>query len=262
VCAAAHGSLDIVQWLLELGVAVGDSVYDAARTGLLNVLQLLYKKGCKSEDILCHWAARRADLVMLQWLHAHDCSWGDLDELTGAAASSGSVEVLAWQLQHGAVSFSGAVMCAAAESTAADDETIALCAWLLAQNCPWDEAVTAGAAGADKSNTLQWLCEHGCPCDMSTFEGSTAVEAACGGSREMLQYCVEQGAEWSVEQLTTLLQAAGSTDNLATAKWLRQCGAEWPAVLKHDHTQWHGTVLEWARAEGCTAPVESAADEE
>eukprot|EP00953_Heterococcus_sp_UTEX-ZZ885_P003437 2380-Heterococcus_DN1.PRE.1 len=65
VCAAAYGSLDIVQWLLELGIAVGDSVYDAARTRHLNVLQLLYRKGCKSEDILCHWAARRADLVML-----------------------------------------------------------------------------------------------------------------------------------------------------------------------------------------------------
>jgi hypothetical protein len=256
--AAAHGAVDIVQWLLELGVAVGDSVYDAARTGQLNVLQFLYKKGCKSEDILCHWAARRADLVMLQRLHAHACSWGDLDEFTGAAASSGSTEVLAWLQQHGAVSFSGAVMCAAAGSVAADDETIALCAWLRAQGCPWDESATAAAAGDDKFDTLKWLCEHGCPCDMSSFKGSTAVEAACSGSAEMLQYCVEQGAVWSVEQLTALLQAAGCTDNIATAKWLRHCGAEWPAVLKHDYTQWHAAMLEWARAEGCTSPVEPA----
>jgi hypothetical protein len=248
--AAAYGALDIVQWLLQLDIAVGDSAYDAALAGHLSVLQLVYRDNCRSEELLCSLAAGRADLDMLNWLHARDCSLGEADELACQAARAGSTEVLAWLQQLGAVHFSGEVM-----HVAARNGNTAVCVWLRAQGCAWDASPTVGAARANKLDTLKWLYEHDCPCDWSTNEDSTAVEAACGGSPEMLQYCLEQGAVWSAEQLTTLLQAAGSTDSLANAKWLRQQGAEWPAVLSRGSYEWEGEVLEWARAEGCTSPV-------
>jgi hypothetical protein len=43
---------------------------------------------------------------------------------------------------------------------------------------------------------------------------------------------------------------------LAGCKWLRQHGAEWPAVLQNGSgTQWLDAAVQWARSEGCTAPV-------
>jgi hypothetical protein len=54
--------------------------------------------------------------------------------------------------------------------------------------------------------------------------------------------------------LTDMLKAAGSTDQLAVAQWLRQRGAEWPARLQYGIEQWRGATLTWARSEGCTSP--------
>jgi hypothetical protein len=45
-----------------------------------------------------------------------------------------------------------------------------------------------------------------------------------------------------------MLNAAGANSKLAAAKWLRQQGAEWPAVIN-----WCGCSLDWAGSEGCTA---------
>eukprot|EP00953_Heterococcus_sp_UTEX-ZZ885_P036527 18803-Heterococcus_DN1.PRE.3 len=67
---------------------------------------------------------------------------------------------------------------------------------------------------------------------------------------------------FTAEQLTELLNIAGALGKLATAKWLRRQGAQWPTVLKHsnyyDHWQgqWFCEALDWARAKGCTSPVE------
>jgi hypothetical protein len=42
---------------------------------------------------------------------------------------------------------------------------------------------------------------------------------------------------------------------MAAAQWLRQQGAEWPAVLGKFHIKWSGTLLQWARREGCTSEL-------
>jgi hypothetical protein len=60
--------------------------------------------------------------------------------------------------------------------------------------------------------------------------------------------------------LSKMLAAAGSKNHLAAAQWLRAQGAAWPAILQHRlgdvQQQWQGVALDWARAEGCTSPVE------
>jgi hypothetical protein len=60
----------------------------------------------------------------------------------------------------------------------------------------------------------------------------------------------------TVAQLTDMLRYAGAHNHLRAAQWLRQHGADWPAALNcHVDVEWEDDVLEWARAEGCTAPV-------
>eukprot|EP00953_Heterococcus_sp_UTEX-ZZ885_P017511 9799-Heterococcus_DN1.PRE.1 len=52
-----------------------------------------------------------------------------------------------------------------------------------------------------------------------------------------------------------MLNVAGAYRRLAAAKWLRQQGAEWPAVLKYESRAWNTDVVQWARDEGCTSPT-------
>jgi hypothetical protein len=63
------------------------------------------------------------------------------------------------------------------------------------------------------------------------------------------------------EQLTAALNHAGLFNQLRAAQWLRQHGAEWPAVLAvNAHQHWSCDTLAWARAQGCTSPLLNYAD--
>jgi hypothetical protein len=56
--------------------------------------------------------------------------------------------------------------------------------------------------------------------------------------------------------LQSMLNVAGVCSQLTAAKWLRQQGATWPAVLKYNGKAWSGKALAWARGEGCTSPTQ------
>jgi hypothetical protein len=76
----------------------------------------------------------------------------------------------------------------------------------------------------------------------------------------VLQWLQQHNIFDSAATLTLAFNYAGAGNtNLAAAQWLRQQGAEWPAVLCSEHeanpVPWRDDTLEWARAEGCTAPV-------
>jgi hypothetical protein len=76
--------------------------------------------------------------------------------------------------------------------------------------------------------------------------------AAMGGSVDVMVYLQQQGIQFTADVLKDMLDHAGVHNKLAATQWLRQQGAEWPAVLR----AWPGEVLAWARAEGCTSPRE------
>jgi hypothetical protein len=86
------------------------------------------------------------------------------------------------------------------------------------------------------------------------------MNEARDGATSILDYVVEQGEVLDAELLTHALNAAGSNSQLLAAQWLRQRGAQWPAVLRYGERanaaeQWSGESLACARAEGCTAPA-------
>jgi hypothetical protein len=139
-------------------------------------------------------------------------------------------------------------------TTAAARGDTAMCAYLHAEQCPWNTRACSVAAVNGHASTLRWMREHGCPWN----EYCVQTSAAEGGSVEALQFLrEEQGIVPSAGMLAQMLNVAGAHNKLAAAKWLRQQGAEWPTVLLWDDEQWSGDVLRWARAEGCTSPLES-----
>jgi hypothetical protein len=90
----------------------------------------------------------------------------------------------------------------------------------------------------------------GCEADMRV-----CVRAVQHDNTNFLEYLVEQGEVLDAKLMTKALNLAGACNKLLAAQWLRQRGAQWPAVLKHGAQQWSGDALAWARAEGCTSPV-------
>jgi hypothetical protein len=50
----------------------------------------------------------------------------------------------------------------------------------------------------------------------------------------------------------TLLLIADVT---TACQWLRQRGAQWPAVLQYNEDKWEEPLVQWARTEGCASAV-------
>jgi hypothetical protein len=195
-------------------------------------------------------AAAAGDLTKLMWLHSkQQCRLGDGISLH--AAMSGSVAVLSWLSEH-STGFT-AVTCA----MAARYNQLGALQFLRAADCDWGVIVSDAAAETASFETLRWCREHGCPWDSA----SICEAAARGGSVQVLCYLQQRGMVITPAQLTAMLNAAGAHSKLAAAQWLREQGAEWPAILRyeelyHKPLKWSGAALAWARAEGCDSPTQ------
>jgi hypothetical protein len=249
--AARAGNAEMLRWLKGRGCLFNEqtSRIAAGTPDNLQVLQYLYEQGCPWHDSWCGAAGRAVDLEQLKWLHAHGALLDDCAVLI--AASGGAVHVFQWLQQQG-VDFLEITM-----SYSAMYGHLQLCQWLCAQQCPWDDSVTHAAAMGRNCELLRWLIESGCPYD--AHEVCTSfVYWLDNNDFSTLQYLYDCDIMTAPAVLTDTLNAAGSLNNLAVARWLRQHGAEWPAVLWSAivPTPWRGDVLAWARAEGCTSPTE------
>jgi hypothetical protein len=129
--------------------------------------------------------------------------------------------------------------------------------WLHEVGCAFSEHVVNVAAASNNAAMLQWLLEQGCPRD----ENELCAIAACYGHTSILSCLQQRGLLPAPQYLSPVLQPAGAHDQLTAAQWLRQRGAEWPAIRHDGDTPWQGEVLAWARAEGCTAPTEVEEEE-
>jgi hypothetical protein len=224
--------------------SLGDKMsYTAAsKAGNLPMLRYLHEEGCPWHHDTCGVAAASGDLEQLKWLHANGA---ELNEGTAdIAVTGGAIPVFEWLQQQG-VEFNELTMLAAAAEGRTE-----LCAWLRQNGCPWHAYACYAAAERSHFETLRWLHEHGCDWDVQRA-GAAAV--TCGRSA-MLGFLQELGLLCSADLLTHLLCVAGTNNNLAAAKWLRQRGAEWPEQLKAPDSDlsWTSELVRWARAEGCT----------
>jgi hypothetical protein len=138
------------------------------------------------------------------------------------------------------------------EAAAANGHT-AICAYLHAEQCPWDEGACDDAAHNGHVDTLRWLHEHGCGWNVDVIR----IAAAESGSVDTMMYLQQQDdVDLGAAALAVMLNVAGGHNHLAAAQWLRAQGAEWPGVLSYIWQPWSGETLAWARAEGCTSPTQ------
>jgi hypothetical protein len=167
---------------------------------------------------------------------------GDVEKLKWLR--SGSVELLAFLKEQGLAfpprAWHQAVML--------EHNQLQVVQFLHAEGVEWTAECCEEAAAAGNLEALRYMHEHGCPWE------TTAVRtaAAKSGSIEVMKYLQQEGLLSTVSKLTDMLSVAVEHNHLAAAKWLRQEGAAWPAIL-----QMSGKLLTWATAEGCFSTVRS-----
>jgi hypothetical protein len=250
--AARHGTAAGIAAAHELGMKYSvTAMRGAVECNELAAVQFLHGQGCPWDETVAQAAARRGHVNVLRWLREHGCDWQH-DRILCEAARSGNIEVTAWvKQQPDVVCNEDAIAAAAAKGHTA------MCEYLHAEQCPWNESACNAAASSGQLDTLRWLHECGCP----WYATGVCKAAAASGSVAVMEYLREQNVEFTVAGLTSMLDIAGTHNHLAAAQWLRQQGAEWPAVLggslavNYRLTPWSDELLAWARAEGCTSTI-------
>jgi hypothetical protein len=255
VVAAQYGHTNILNWFYQIRFHIdAKTSREAAFQGHLDILQLLHANAHRWHVDTCLFAVKAGHLAVLQWLGEHGCAY-EIGAMTQKAAYYGKVNVLDWLLTQAGAQLSVELMQAAAKGG-----QLAMCQHLRNIGCAWDESACNSAAEHGHVHVLSWLRASGCP---SVYMVLATFAAGCGRVA-MKQYIIEQRVLQNeltlAELLTVMLMVAGVGSKLADAKWLRQQGAEWPAVLSvtMDNTiwNWQGDVLAWARANGCTSPIQ------
>jgi hypothetical protein len=170
---------------------------------------------------------------VLSWLLEHGCPRDEL-AICGQAACSGDMQTLLAAKQHGGILTAHTMRCAALYGI------LPMCQYLH-------------AAKSGNVDMLRWLLQQSCPMNADTV----CTAAAAGGHIDVMALLQAELPPFTADTWTGMLAAAGASRKLAAAQWLRQRGADWPAVLQHRDREWQGEVLAWARAEGCTVPTEA-----
>jgi hypothetical protein len=250
VAAAASGSVPVLDFLKQCGISFTvDTAYKAAAAGHQHVIEYLHAGGYPFDDTVYLAAAANGHVHVLQRLRELGCPW-DSVLLCRRAASKGHVHALQWAKQQGAVFAEDTMVLAAGYGQTA------VCEYLHAQQCPRDAVACFAAARRCHMGTLQWLLEHGYPFDDCVLWRAAAVR----GHIAVMSYLLQVAPDASSDNFALTLFLAGASDQLAAAQWLRAHGAAWHHVLRvvveGKRYQWEGAVLEWARAEGCTSPLE------
>eukprot|EP00953_Heterococcus_sp_UTEX-ZZ885_P021910 12185-Heterococcus_DN1.PRE.2 len=249
---ALSGRLKILQYVVDEQWCPKSNIlgYYAARSGSISMPKWLRtQRWCAIDDLACAGAARAGHLAALKYLRSEGCAW-DAHYIACCAAESGSIELVEWIRQQQGIDINARVMAAAARA----DQT-AMCEHLRSTGCQWDATACTAATKTGAISTLRWLREHGCPWTVR----DVLHEAADNGFTDALDYVLQQGEVLDAELLTAALNRAGTAGKLQVAQWLRQHGAEWPAVLGYNEPtyieHWSDDVLAWARLEGCASPT-------
>jgi hypothetical protein len=183
------------------------------------------------------------------------------------AADAGNIELLRWHKQQGLV-FSSHTMAAAASNGHQH-----ACEYLHSVGCPCERCMQM-AASYKQWHIVRWmLCSTGYEVDPTQILLPHGAKNADGFTMTLVLYKAASrpnsplsvkfflNAERHYEEM---LQIAGAYGNLDVAIWLKGRGTRWPDVLQYSPnttyettaTPWTAEMVTWARAEGCTSPIE------
>jgi len=132
------------------------SVNDAAKSGHLECLEYLHKKGCPWDEQACSYAAEKGHLECLKYLHENGCPWDE--RACRLAANSGHLECLQYLHENKCPWDKWAC------NYAATNGHIDCLEYLHKNECPWTGDACKLADEFDQKKILKYLHKNGCPC--------------------------------------------------------------------------------------------------
>ncbi len=186
VCASAAqvGSMEILQYLLEMGYPMSEDTFAAAaENGSMDTLQFLRDRGCPFDATVQTAAVENGHLHVIQWLTEElQCPF---DEITFEAAGRlGDLDIVRYLHDH---------------------------------NCPSDKTATAAAAGNGHLEVLQFMIDH------EYVEENLTIPATENGHVRILDYAWgldENEDEWGDD----LFETAASCGQAGVIEWLHRHG--------------------------------------
>ncbi|PNH08941.1 hypothetical protein TSOC_004465 [Tetrabaena socialis] len=221
-------SLDRVQWLLAQGFsAVSELAPLAARLGRVDVLEhMLGKVGLQLTQrmaaMACSAAAQHGSRACLEVLqtYGHLGSCGSFCSTLADAAQRGDLASLAWLVD---AMGSSAKLSEVVFGAAAASGSIQIMEWLHERGCPWGASTFVRAVAKRNLQAMGWLHERGCPWDARAFKAATSV--AVGGV-ELLAWLHARGCLWDA----SVLESAAAACNTAQLEWLVAQGCPMPDI--------------------------------
>jgi len=227
--ALEGGHIEIIRYLYENGCEQEDSLSSiyAARSGNLEVFDLLHKFGCQFTNCAYNTAARYGHVDIIKWLKEKNIPMNHNMVCVGAA-ENGHFEILKWLLTF--------------DDGNGIDQEIYL---------RLDPIVCAYAAKGGQFEILKWLVERGCP-----ISSHSCVNAAANGHLEILQWLHEKnGLELTVDACNFAVR----NGHIEILKWLLQNECPWDDrsctdAAKNNHLE----ILKWLHENGCPINYEAA----
>jgi hypothetical protein len=236
--AARSGSMDVLRWLKGHGCVFGASTCASAAAGAhLHVLRYLRDEGCEWGVQSCTSAIKHGHLSTLEWLHEQGCPW-HRPEICGDAAYRGSIEMLLYLQQRGGEFNANTMVCAATQGH------LAVCQFLVAEQCPCDAQACAEAAAHGHLETVRFLHESGCPWNADTI----CARAAESGNVELLRYLRQQQCIFGAGAMS----AAARKGLTHICLYLRAEQCPWDTrACEAAASNGHVDTLRWLSEQGC-----------
>jgi hypothetical protein len=219
--AAAAGHLEVLQWAVEQGVAMAADVASAAAAnGYADVLHWALANGCPHK----------------------------INEVRQAAAAGGILHLISAALPGSGGAPGGRALVAAASFGQLDE-----CMWIVQQGCAVSTKACLAALKQGHVKVVLWFMQQGCGPEPDAVAHAAARSSCVAALTSSHQYWHEQLTQ---QQLTEVLNTAGVYSTVQSVQWLRQQGAEWPAVLgeQFGRIPWLEENLLFTREHGCTSP--------
>jgi hypothetical protein len=161
------------------------------------VLKWLITQGAQYFNAVAEGAVVGSQLEILKWLKTQGCKFTEIPKLFQLSIQTGSIEVMEWLANRGAV--------------------------LSAECCK-----TAAIAG--HLEAFKWLRKRDCPCNYVCFEA-----VVCYGHLPLLKWMVENVPMKKFQQPPALLcDLAADHANVDILRWLREQGMPWTASVCTD----------------------------
>ncbi|KXZ48207.1 hypothetical protein GPECTOR_29g113 [Gonium pectorale] len=229
-------------WLQVRGCPVGEEAVEAAAYAgnMSPLVHLLAEVPVADEEGSAEavgGATEGGHLAALQALQA--AGWPiDFPCFARAAAAAGHLHVLAWMLEAEPVALDEVLFGAAAQSG-----SVELLAWLRQRGCSWDATAYHGAAFSGCVAALEWLADQGCP---MKGNGQPYDEASRNGDLAAMRCLRRLGAPWGPPGsvfLASALRLFAWTTSWPMLRWLLQegCPVEYKVVEE--------TLADWDSSE-------------